>query len=244
MDWTDDGIVLGLRKHGENAAIVTLFTAAHGRHLGIVHGGSGRRARGVYQPGNLVNVRWRARVSEQLGSFTCELGKSFAGAALDDRLRLAALTSACAVANATLPEREPHGAAYQGLLDFLETLETPDWPCTYVRWELLLLAKLGYGLDLTTCAATGSVADLLYVSPKSGRAVSAHAGAPYTDRLLPLPAFLLGDAPWDEDAIQDGLRLTGHFLDRHVFTTRKQGEPAARSRFLARFLGCMLEKTT
>ena len=139
-----------------------------------------------------------------------------------------------------MPEREPHGAAYQGLLDFLETLTTPDWPCSYVRWELLLLAELGYGLDLASCAATGDAADLRYVSPKSGRAVSAHAGAPYADRLLPLPAFLLGDAPWDEGAIQDGLRLTGYFLDRHVFATRKEGEPPARSRFL----GCVLEKAT
>ena len=238
MDWMDDGIVLGSRKYGENNAIVTLFTRKHGRHLGIVHGG--RRVRGIYQPGNLVSTRWRARLSEHLGTFVCELNQSFAGTILDDSLRLAALISACAVANVTLPEREPHGAAYQGLLDFLGTLMTPNWLCTYVRWELLLLKELGYGLDLAACAATGSKENLLYVSPKSGRAVSERAGAPYEDRLLPLPAFLLYDAPWDKNAIQDGLRLTGYFLDRHVFTTRKEGEPSARSRFL----GGVLEMAT
>lgn len=240
MDWTDDGIVLGLRKHGENDTIVTLFTAEHGRHLGIVHGGNGRRVRGIYQPGNRVRARWRARLSEHLGSFTCELGKSYAGVALDDPLRLAALTSACAVANASLPERELHATAYQGFLDFLAALDGEDWPSAYVRWELRLLAELGYGLDLATCAATGRVEDLLYVSPKSGHAVSAEAGAPYENRLLPLPAFLTGEAAWDQAAIRDGLKLTGHFLARHVFAARKEGEPAARSRFL----GCMLEKIT
>ncbi|MCE2509914.1 MAG: DNA repair protein RecO [Alphaproteobacteria bacterium] len=240
MDWTDDGIVLGLRKHGENDTIVTLFTHEHGRHLGIVHGGNGRRVRGIYQPGNLVRARWRARLSEHLGSFTCELVRSFAGTALDDALRLAALTSACAVANASLPEREPHAAAYRGFLGFLAVLDASNWPSAYVRWELLLLAELGYGLDLAACAATGSETDLLYVSPRTGRAVSAGAGAPYADRLLPLPAFLIRDAAWDTAAIRDGLRLTGHFLDRHIFASRKEGEPPARTRFM----GCMLEKTT
>ncbi len=240
MEWTDDGIVLKARKHGETDAIVTLFTRSHGRHLGIVHGGAGRRRRGTHQPGNLVRARWRARLSEQLGWWSAELERSFACLSLDDPTSLAALSSACAVAETALPERTPHPRAYAGLLAFLESLSTGEWPAAYVRWEVQLLAELGYGLDLSACAATGQATDLRYVSPKSGRAVSAAAGEAYAERLLPLPAFLTqGGSSRDFGAIRDGLLLTGHFLASHVFTGGAHPEPAARSRFIA----CLVEKT-
>ena len=240
MEWTDDGIVLGTRKHGETSTIATLFTREHGRHMGIVHGGAGRRARGIYQSGNLLNTRWRARLNEQLGSWNSEINRSFMGDVLDDALRLAALTSACAITDAAFPERQPHLRAYLGFVTFLESLAGPDWPSAYVHWELLLLAELGYGLDLSACAATGATTDLCYVSPNSGRAVSAAAGAPYVARLLPLPGFLIAAVPWDNEAIQAGLSLTGHFLARHVFAAHHSAEPSARSRFLA----CLVEMTT
>ncbi len=248
MDWTDDAIVLSARKHGESSAIVMLLTRAHGRHAGLVRGGSGRRARGVYEPGNRVHSAWRARISEHLGTYTCELVHSFAAAVLDDPLRLAALSAACALAEAALPEREPHEAVFQGLLELLSALESPatnaavalSWPSTYVRWELMLLKELGFGLDLSSCAATGASDGLAYVSPKSGRAVSSSAGAPYRDRLLPLPEFLAGKEAAPREArpvaeIHRGLELTGYFLERHVFDPRDRPMPAARTRLVEGF---------
>ncbi|MFQ5765775.1 MAG: DNA repair protein RecO, partial [Rhodospirillales bacterium] len=169
MDWTDDGIVLSARKHGETSAIVTLLTRAHGRHLGLVRGGAGKRARGMLQPGNRVQARWRARLPEHLGTFTCELTEAFAAASLRDRLKLAGLSAACAMADAALPEREPHAAVFEGLLALLSVLQDEDWPSAYVKWEMGLLGELGFGLDLSACAATGTNDQLAYVSPKSGR---------------------------------------------------------------------------
>ena len=147
MDWADEGIVLSARKHGESAAIVTLLTRAHGRHLGLAHGGAGRRGRGVYQPGNRVTARWRARLAEYLGTYVCELERSVAAAFLDDPARLAGLSAACAVAEVTLPERESHPAVFEAMLALLEAFETPGWDQAYVRWELGLLQELGFGLD-------------------------------------------------------------------------------------------------
>ncbi len=193
MDWTEDGIVLAARKHGEASAVVQLFTRGHGRHAGLVRGGAGSKARGVYQAGNLVAARWRARLAEHLGSFTCELVRSHAAAILDDPLRLAGLASACAVAEATLPERHPYPELYDAFAAMIGALANdPAWSAVYVHWELTLLGELGFGLDLGRCAATGATDDLVYVSPKSGRAVSRLAGEPYRDRLLPLPGFLVG----------------------------------------------------
>ncbi len=248
MDWTDDGIVLSARKHGESSAIVMLLTRVHGRHAGLVRGGAGRRARGIYEPGNRVHSTWRARLSEHLGTYTCELVHSFAAALLDDPLRLAGLSAACATAEMVLPEREPHEAVFQGLLELLSALESPEanaagapsWPPTYVRWELMLLKELGFGLDLSACAATGAEHGLAYVSPKSGRAVSSSAGAPHRDKLLPLPEFLTGERrvameerkPVNGAQIRQGLELTGYFLERHVFDPQGRPMPASRSRLL------------
>jgi DNA repair protein RecO (recombination protein O) len=258
MEWTDEGIVLSARRHGESGAVVTLLTRDHGRHAGLAHGAGSRRARGLFETGNRVQAIWRARLAEHLGHYSCELLESYAAALLDDPLRLSALTAAAAVADAALPEREPHPRTYEGLRALLGTLAASPpgpaglataWPADYVRWELDLLADLGFGLDLTRCAATGGQEDLVYVSPKTGRAVSAAAGAPYRDQLLPLPAFLAqpgiaqpaaaGEPP-DAAAILAGLRLTGFFLDRYVFAhpaghVAAAGQAAAtRDRFVQR----------
>ncbi|WP_316976428.1 DNA repair protein RecO [Shumkonia mesophila] len=231
MEWTDEGIVLSARKHGETSAIVTLLTRAYGRHAGLVRGGAGKAARGILQPGNRVEAHWRARLAEHLGTLTCEMTHAFAAAVLDDAARLAALSSACAIAEAALPEREPFPSVYDGLLALLGAIENDVWPVAYVRWELGLLTQLGFGLDLSECAATGRNDQLAYVSPKSGRAVSLAAGEPYKGRLLALPAFLAGGGNGaGPGALLDGLRLTGHFLERHLFAPMGVPMPAARRR--------------
>lgn len=237
IDWTDDGIVLAARKHGETSAIVTLMTRAHGRHLGLVRGGAGRRARGMLQPGNRVHARWRARLSEHLGAYSCEMTEAVAATLLKDRLRLAGLSAACAVTEATLPEREPHPRVYDGLAGLLAALAGDHWPSAYVRWELSLLSELGFGLDLSACAATGRNDQLAYVSPKSGRAVSLAAGEPYRRRLLELPGFMLSEtAVGSPGDVALGLKLTGYFLESSVFQHLERGLPPARNR-LAQRLG-------
>jgi DNA repair protein RecO (recombination protein O) len=235
MDWRDQGIVLSARPHGEAASIVMLLTCGHGRHAGLVHGGQGRKARGVYQPGNLVAAAWRARLAEHLGTYGCELVTSYSAALLDEPDRLAALASAAAVSERALPEREPHPAAFEGLLALLEALEGDHWAEAYVRWELALLAELGFGLDLSRCAAGGANDQLVYVSPKSGRAVSAAAGEPYKERLLALPGFLAGRGGGGPAEVGEGLALTGAFLGRHVFAPQDRPLPAARRRLAERF---------
>lgn len=241
IDWADEGVVLSARKHGEAAAIVNLLTRAHGRHAGLVRGGAGRRLRGVLQPGNEVAARWRARLEEHLGTYTVELTRERASRLLGDALALAGLSAACALSQVALPEREPHAALHEGLVALLEALEgAPDWAARYVRWELGLLRELGFGLDLSCCAATGVRDWLAYVSPRSGQAVSEAAAAPWRDKLLPLPAFLITGliAGADEVAADDvarGLELTGFFLERRVFAPHDQSVPAARARFVERF---------
>lgn len=238
MDWSDDGIVLSARKLGESAAVVNLLTRAHGRHAGLVRGGAGRRWRGVLQPGNQVAAVWRARLSEHLGTYTVEPARERLSALLDDPLRLAALSAAAAVAEVALPEREPHPVLFEGLLSLLDALErSPAWAAVYVRWEVELLKELGFGLDLSRCAATGTTEDLAFVSPRSGRAVSAAAAAPYADRLLRLPRFLLGSQGGKAEAahIADGLALTGFFLERHVLAPAQVRLPPARIRLVERF---------
>ncbi len=236
MDWTDDGIVLAARRHGETSAVVQLLTAGHGRHAGLVRGGSGSKGRGVYQPGNLVAAHWRGRLLEHLGTYTCELSRGYAAGLLDDPGRLGALTSACAVAEAALPERHPYPALYGATIALLDGLtKEAEWAAIYARWELGLLDELGFGLDLSRCASTGVTEDLIYVSPKSGRAVSREAGAPYRDKLLALPGFLTGSGQTDGASTLAALRLTGHFLKRHVFEPHNQTTPPARDRFVDRF---------
>jgi DNA repair protein RecO (recombination protein O) len=234
MEWSDHGVILSARKHGEGSLIVQLLTERHGRHAGLVRGGTSKRSRGVYLPGNTVSANWRARLADHLGYYSCELAESRAAALLDDPVKLAALSSLCAVAEAALPEREPHPAVYSGFLIVLDAIEAGDWHAAYVRWELGVLAELGYGLDLSQCAATGRNDALAYVSPKSGRAVSLSAGEPYRDRLLALPAFLIGGPTATVEEVRAGLQLTGYFLETRVFAPEGRVVPAARQRLVDR----------
>lgn len=238
MNWSDVGIVLSARKYGEGSAVVSLMTPEHGRFSGLVRGGSGNRARGIYESGNVVSVDWRARIEEHLGAFNCELIKPYAALYLDDKLRLAGLSSACAVLELALPEREPYPEVYESLFNFVENLEIQAWLEDYVRWEKNLLTALGFGLDLTSCASSGQTDELIYVSPKSGRAVSKNAGEPYKDKLLSLPNFLTDHdnikKKNDYREISNGLFLTGYFLDRNVFIHNRTGAPPARIRLVDR----------
>lgn len=238
MDWHESAIVLGVRPHGENDLIAALLTRTHGRYLGLVHGGRGRRSRGVYQPGNLVMARWRARISEQLGHFTAELLRADAARHFADPLALAALASATSLIDGALPERDPHAALFDALATWIAQLGAPGWIAAYIRLELTVLAEIGYGLDLGRCAATGRNDDLAYVSPRTGRAVSLSAGEPWRDKLLPLPAFLThpssDEADPDPVQIAQALRLTGHFLDAHFVGERGKNIPPARARLVDR----------
>jgi DNA repair protein RecO (recombination protein O) len=238
MEWSDEGVVLAVRPHGETGAVLELFTRAHGRHLGLVYGGRSRKLRPILQTGNHVDATWKARLADHLGHFAVEFRKGFAAGIMDDAAALAGLTSIAALTR-LLPERDPHPNLYEVTLFVLGFLdERAMWPALVVRWELALLEELGFGLDLASCAATGKTADLVYVSPKSGRAVSAEAGEPYKDRLLALPAFLRARATGavtDED-LHAGFALTGHFLDTRVLRPRDMQLPDARARLLS-YLG-------
>lgn len=235
MEWSDHGILLSARRHGESALILQLLTREHGRHAGLVRGGQRPKQRGVYQIGNRLALTWKARLAEHLGLLTAELLQGHAARLLDDPARLACLSAAAALAESTLPEREPHPKAYAGFLALLDALDADaGWAVNYVEWELMLLRELGFGLDLSRCAATGETADLAYVSPKSGQAVSSTAGAPYRSRLLALPPFLRpgsNEAASPQDVL-DGLKVADHFLERRVFTPHDRKMPAARTRFV------------
>lgn len=215
MDWRDEGILLSMRPHGETSAIIEVLTAAHGRHMGVVRGGASRRMAASLQPGTGLALDWRARLDGHIGSFTVEPLKSRAHL-LADRLALAGLMSACALLHEALPEREPHPALWQRTLGLMDALGQAGWTAAYLRWELCLLEEIGFGLDLGTCAVTGATAGLAYVSPKSGRAVTAQAAGTWADRLIPLPEGLDGVAPLAPEAVLMGLRLTGFFLDREL----------------------------
>jgi DNA repair protein RecO (recombination protein O) len=234
MDWRDTGFVLTARRHGESAVIVELLTEAHGRHAGLVRGGQSPKRRALLQPGNLVAASWRGRLPEHLGAFEIELLRPHAAGLIDDPDRLAALSSAASLIALALPEREPHGDVFQGLGELIAALDSAGWAQRYVAWECSLLAALGFGLDLSACAATGVNDDLAYVSPRSGRAVSRSAGTPYHDKLLPLPGFLWREAAAEGDDVVAGLALTGHFLHHHLLEPQGRGLPEARARLAER----------
>jgi DNA repair protein RecO (recombination protein O) len=235
MEWSDEGVVLSVRPHGETAAVLELFTRAHGRHLGLVHGGRSRRLRPILQSGNYLAASWKARLADNLGHFAVELRRGFAAQVMEDASALAAMTS-MATLTRLLPERDPHPNLFEVTLFVLGYLEERGvWPALVVRWELALLDELGFGLDLASCAASGKTTDLIYVSPKSGRAVSAEAGEPYKDRLLALPAFLRAGAPRNVSPadVEAGLAITGHFLEARVLGPRGMEMPDARGRLLS-----------
>lgn len=236
MEFTDDGFVLLARPHGEAGAVVEVLTSERGRWAAYVSGGSGRRGRAALQPGTRVRMTYRSRVAEQLGSARLEAEGEGAAQLFDDPLALSALTSAAALLAHALPEREPHPGVYLAFEALVAALVDPAiWPAVLVRFEMGLLQELGFGLDLSRCAATGVTDDLVWVSPRTGRAVSAAAGEPYRHRLLVLPRFLLsaqyGVAPGDIGA---GLALTGHFLETFVFAAANRPLPAARERLVER----------
>jgi len=243
MDWQDDGIVLSARRHGETSAIVTLLTRERGAHAGLIKGGFSKRTRATIEPGNRVRAAWRARLSEHLGNFQLESTHSTGAALLDSPDRLAGMSAALALSAAALPEREAHPALYEVLGAFLDALEHGDirehaegWGSLYVKWEVGLLQELGFRLDLDHCAATGTTEDLIWVSPKSARAVSREAGEPYKAHLLALPNFLRqGGATADTiDEVLQGLKLTGYFLERHIFAPHQKQMPQARGRLVGR----------
>lgn len=235
MEWTDDAIVLSVRPHGETSAILETLTHQHGRHMGLVRGGASRRIKPTLQPGNTVHLHWRARLNEHLGSFTPEILKARAGEMIDSREALVGLNAFTAVASAALPEREAHASVFEAgnlLLDAMQEDGIAHWGALFVRWEAGVLDELGFGLDLSRCTATGTLENLLYVSPRSGRAVSGEAGAAYKERLFALPGFLLGTqnaAPSAAD-VAAGLKLTGHFLLERVLIPHGREMPAARTR--------------
>jgi DNA repair protein RecO (recombination protein O) len=234
MQWIDDAILLSARAHGETGLLVTLLTREHGRHAGLVQGGQSKKHRPAWQTGTLFEIKWQARLSEHLGGVTGEARRSYAARWLDDAGRLGGISAVCAIAEACLPDREPHSAIYAGLLAFLEGLGEEHWPSLYAHWELGLLGELGFRLDLSVCAATGATDDLIYVSPKSGRAVSRGAGEAYRERLLTLPAFLREGISHDRAEVAQALDLTGFFLERHALAPQGKALPAARSRLVDR----------
>jgi DNA repair protein RecO (recombination protein O) len=237
MEWQDEGIVIGVRRLGESHVILEAMTRNHGRHLGVVKGGRSRRMQPALQAGNGCNLVWRARIDEQLGHYSVEPTMLRAASLMGSAVALYAVATLGALIR-LLPERDPHPALFDALAIVLDRLNEPALAAPLlVRFELALLSELGFGLDLHECAATGSQDNLVYVSPKSGRAVSADAGEPYKDRLLPLPTFLRqekADFP-DLDAVQHGLALTGYFLERHLFGPRGIEVPEARMAFVSAF---------
>lgn len=217
MEWIDEAIVLSARPHGESAAIVNLLTLEHGRHAGLVAGGQGRSSQPILQPGNKIKVKWRARLLDHLGNFSCDLITNHASSWLDNQEILSVIASACSVTEASLPERQPVSGIYASLATLFSLMDVDLWGPAYVKWEMGLLQALGFGMDLSQCAASGVAENLTYVSPRTGRAVSMEAGAPYHEKLFPLPSFLIGGGGWNDTDICQGLDLTGHFLSRHVF---------------------------
>lgn len=237
MEWSEEGIVVGTRRHGEADIILEVMTAEHGRHLGLVKGGRSRRLRPILQPGNTLALTWRARLHEHLGNFRAEPVAERSAGLMESRAAAFGLALASAHLR-LLPERDPHPRLFHAFAGMLECFDRPLLGAELmVRFELLLLDELGVGLDLESCAATGGREDLAFVSPKSGRAVSRSAGEPYADRLLGLPGFLSGAAAADAAALRDGFRMTGYFLERHVMEARGLAMPMQRDSFLRAILG-------
>ena len=215
MNWTDEGIFLSGRKFGENSSIVSIFTRGKGRHLGLVQGGTGRRMRPVLQMGNLLQCMWSARLQDNLGNFQLELTRPCAAVLMEYPVKLSGLAAVCGLVDLLLPEREPCGTLFDHTVSLLDSfLSGEDYLMRYIMWELDLLSDIGFGLNLEKCAVSGVTVDLVWVSPKSGRAVSKKAGLPYAKKLLPLPGFIVYGGKANKSEILDGLALTGHFLRR------------------------------
>jgi DNA repair protein RecO (recombination protein O) len=236
MEWTDEGIILGVRRHGESSAIVEVLTREHGRHMGLVRGGSSSKLRPLLQPGNSVSANWRARLDEHLGYYLLEGTRMRAATMLASSHAVYGITHLASLAR-LLPERDPHHDIYDMLESILNDFDDVGEAAVHlVRFELAMLAELGFGLELSSCAATGETRELIYVSPKSGGAVSRAAGEPWRDRLMRLPPFLRESDDrrngWSDQDLQDGFDLTGRFLLRNVLEPRGQGHSDARDGFI------------
>lgn len=234
MEFDDDGIVLTARAHGETHAIAEIFTANHGRWAGLVYGGQGRKMQPLLQAGNGVRVHWRGRGAGTLGNFALELTAPRAGDLMQDALSLSALSASCSVALSCLPEREAHAPSYEAMVILLDVMENVQiWPALMARWEVGLLAELGFGLTLDKCAASGTSDDLIYVSPKSAQAVSASAGEPYKDKLFALPEFLKGGPASIAEAAA-GLEMTGYFIETRILHPTDRELPLPRQKIVTR----------
>ena len=247
MHWQDEGIIVGVRRHGETSAIIELLTRQHGRHLGLVRGGRSQRMQPLLQMGNEVLADWRARIEDHLGDYKIEAKAMRAAQYMSHSSALFALGHLCGLIR-LLPERDPYEGLYNALQIVLERLCDPRLSAPLIiRFELQILTELGFGLDLTECALTGGHEDLAFVSPKTGRAASRHAATPWQDRLLVLPAFLLhvdhGFAPPNADDLTNGFKLTGYFLERHVYGPRGIQEPDSRQSFIAAIFKSLLDQT-
>lgn len=233
MRWSGEGIFLSARPHGETSVIADIFTRENGRSHGLIKGGRSRRIRPILQTGNELRVEWRARLDDQLGVYTVELAVPTAARVLDDRLALAGVSAVASLLQ-VLPERDPHPRLYGAATECLACAGSAEFPASIIRFELKFLDELGFGLDLSKCVATGCSTDLIYVSPKSGQAVTRTAGEPYRDKLLPLPGFLLTDlasgSP-DVRELMQGLAMTGYFLNTYIFAESGKAMPKAREEF-------------
>ncbi|WP_071797882.1 DNA repair protein RecO [Natronohydrobacter thiooxidans] len=234
MDWRDEGILLRTQRHGEATAIIEVFSALHGRHAGAVRGGGSRKMAATLQPGAQLDLTWRARLEEHLGSFSVELLQARAGRILGDRLALAALNSVCALCRYALPERMAYPGFYARTVDLLDQLGQPGWLRLYALWEVHLLETAGFGLDLQQCAVTGAQSGLAYVSPRTGRAVTVAGAGAYADRLLTLPAALIdARAGFSTTELRQALHLTGYFLQHWLAESTGRALPEARARLVA-----------
>ena len=237
MEWRDHGILLSCRRHGETAAIIDVFTEDHGRHAGIVHGGASRKKAPVLQPGAQLDLLWRARLEDHLGSYQAEPLRSRVAAALSGRLALAGLNAVTGLLGFCLPERAPYRDLYRQTEQLLDLLGQDDlWPLAYLKWEMTLLETMGFGLDLSACAVSGRNEDLAYISPKTGRAVSRQDAGQWVNRLLPLPPVLRGEGTGPDHEVAQGLRTTGYFLEMHLAPSLgNRPLPEARGRFMDAF---------
>ena len=236
IHWEDEGILLSARPFGENDLVAQVLTKEHGRHAGLVRGGQSQKKRPTFEPGNKLYVRWAGRLPEHLGHYDAEVLDNISGRLFDEPGRLAALLSAASICEQAVPEREANTSFYEGLSALLEYLESDFWGEVYVRWELAQLSALGFGIDVTACAGGGRNDQLAYISPKSGRAVSLAAGEPYKEKLFILPHFLLGQGSGGGEEVAQGLKISGHFIERHLFHPHNKGLPSVRDRLLENFL--------
>ena len=242
MQWTGEGLIIGVRRHGETSVIAEVMVVGRGRHLGLVRGGRSAKLAATLQPGNSVQLTWRARLEDHLGTFAVELLEARAANLIASRTRLYACQLLCDHLR-LLPERDPHDLLTQLALQALDYEDAGRLAEALAQFELTLLDELGFGLDLSSCAATGTISDLTHVSPKSGRAVSRAAAEPYRDRLLALPGFLKGRGSVQPGDIRAAFRLTAHFLDMHVWTARGIDRPTVRDALMAILADAEIEHT-